>query len=533
MTRTSIRSRLRDRVERAVFDRRAGRRALIATWRVRARVGVGDVGAGTLAWGQRLARRGHLEDAVGLYLGAEPQLPDEARAQVVVQRCALQLRQGIVPADLAGRIDDHLALADRRLAEGDARAAGARLQEALNLAYNRTLHFEDRPSPLAADPDAFLAPFRRSIAFAAVTRPSADVRPLRVVGTAGPRRLLFVSFQNWNFVDDIVADYRATPGVEVRCVDLRDLPDGPWRAQPVDLLTRRLVPVDLPAGLVESFEWADVIFGEWGHRTLAWISLLPRLPARVVARIHSYEAFTPMPLHSDWAHIDDVVFVSPHIRALLTAACPALADGPRLHTIANRNVLTDYRRQKVDGAPHTLGMIGWDNVTKDAQWSLDLLEILRTADPRWRLRLVGRPFPRSGLTGAAAAYRDQLERRLDALGDAVQRPGHTDDVADELRHIGVIMSSSRREGTHEGLLQGAASGAFPIVRNWPYVRRWGGAATIVPEAWVDDTPQQAAERLLTTPDLAQAAAATAEWVVKHYDWSVVRPALDTLLLDEG
>jgi hypothetical protein len=131
------------------------------------------------------------------------------------------------------------------------------------------------------------------------------------------------------------------------------------------------------------------------------------------------------------------------------------------------------------------------------------------------------------------AYRDELERRLTTLGDAVQRPGHIDDVADELRRIGVIVSSSRREGTHEGLLQGAASGAFPIVRNWPYVRRWGGAATIVPEAWVDDTAAQAAERLLATPDVSEAATTTAEWVVKNYDWSVVRPALDALLLDEG
>ena len=411
--------------------------------------------------------------------------------------------------------------------------AGARLQEAFNLAYHRTLHFEDRPSPLAADPDAFLASFRRNTAFSAVTEPSQDVRPLRVVHAARPRRLLFVSFQNWNFLHGIIADYRATAGVEARCVDLRDLPDGPWRAQPVDLLTRRLCPVQVDAALAEPFEWADAIFVEWGHRALAWTSLLPRLHARVVARIHSYEAFTPMPLHTNWAHIDDVVFVSPHIRALLTAACPALAAGPRLHTIANRNVLTDYRRPKAAGAEHTLGMIGWDNITKDAQWSLDLLEILRAADPRWRLRLVGRPFPRSGITGAAAAYRDELERRLTTLGDAIQRPGHTEDVVEELRRIGVIVSSSRREGTHEGLLQGAASGAFPVVRNWPYVRRWGGAATIVPADWVDDTPEQAAGRLLATPDLAGAATTTAEWVVKHYDWSVVRPALDALLLDEG
>ena len=90
MTHASVRSRVKRRVDREVFGRPGGRHALVAAWRARARLPVGDVAAGTLAWGQRLARRGHLDDAIALYLGAEPRLPADARATVIVQRCALQ-----------------------------------------------------------------------------------------------------------------------------------------------------------------------------------------------------------------------------------------------------------------------------------------------------------------------------------------------------------------------------------------------------------------------------------------------------------
>jgi glycosyltransferase involved in cell wall biosynthesis len=244
-----------------------------------------------------------------------------------------------------------------------------------------------------------------------------------------------------------------------------------------------------------------------------------------------------MPQHTDWSGIDDLVFVSPHIRALFEASVPALADGPRLHTIANRNLLRTFDLPKHKGSGHTLGLVGWNNVTKDPQWALDLLEALREHDDRWRLRLVGHGFPRAGITGPATKYRDVLMARIDALGDAVERPGFTTDVPEALRHIGVIVSSSRREGTHEGLLQGAASGAFPVVRNWPYVARWGGARTMVPDEWVVDTAQEGARMLLAASAdemvFGVRQRAVAEWTVRRYDWSVVRPQLDDLLLTDA
>ena len=118
----------------------------------------------------------------------------------------------------------------------------------------------------------------------------------------------------------------------------------------------------------------------------------------------------------------------------------------------------------------------------------------------------------------------------------MQRPGFTDDVPEALRHIGVILSSSRREGTHEGLIQGVASGAFPVVRDWPYVARWGGARTLFPDEWVVQTPEEGAERIaaaMAQGPIGAQGEALAEWTIARYDWSVVRPQLDALLLDRS
>jgi glycosyltransferase involved in cell wall biosynthesis len=531
---------------RILIGTRSGRRALLIAWGLRTRhpgnreryVRLG------LGLGRRLARKGHPIPAIAIYTDAERVLTDpDQRLRFTVQRFALELRLGHIPPDLWERIADLVHAADRALAAGDLTGSGTRLQEAFNLAFHRTLHFEDQPSPLAIDPDIFLAPFHASTAYTEVVRPSGRPRPQRQPVTGRPRRLLVTTFMNWNFVDDIIKDYEATEGVEVRTLDLNEMPDGPWRDAPVDLVQRRLRQahgvddVSPPAEVREAFDWADTVFVEWGHRALPWVSMLKDVQARVVARIHSYEAFTPMPMHTDWSGIDDVVFVSPHIRSLVEACVPALADGPRLHTIANRNLLETFDLPKYEGSEHTLGLVGWNNVTKDPLWALELLEALRKHDDRWRLRLVGHGLPRNIRSGPAMSYRNELSDRIHALGDAVERPGYTNDVPEALRHIGVIVSSSRREGTHEGLLQGAASGAFPVVRNWPYVARWGGAGTIVPDGWIVETAQEGARMLIEAAEDKEAFAdrrrAVAEWTLRRYDWSVVRPQLDELLLTDA
>jgi hypothetical protein len=99
----------------------------------------------------------------------------------------------------------------------------------------------------------------------------------------------------------------------------------------------------------------------------------------------------------------------------------------------------------------------------------------------------------------------------------------------------VIVSSSVRESFHCGLVEGAASGAVPVVRDWPFFAgRPHGARTVFPADWVVATPEEAADRiraLTATEDVWLAAgAAAAEYAMATWDWSVTQTGYDRLLL---
>lgn len=477
-----------------------------------------------------------------LYSGVAAAAGPSIRVALSSASAPLGLNAGREPSD-PDLVPTLLAEADRAWTARDHDRTADLLHAAFEIVFHRHYHFEDTVSPLGNDPDTFLAPFRASSAFRAMTADPGGREARDPAPTDRPLRLLATTTSNFNFLAGILAEYEQRPDVEVRRLDLRHLPDGPWRAMPRDLIRNRLrlstgIPMEVPAQVRHDVDWADVVFAEWGHRAMAWMSMVPNRRARLVARIHSYEAFTQFPHITNWRGVDDVVFVSPHIRRLTEHTVPTmLSSGATIHTIPNRSDLAGFARPKRPGAQFTLGMVGWGQVVKDPLWAVDVLDALRAVDSRWTMRLIGADFaPDTKLTAAARVYRDRLLERRAELGDAIVTTGHVGDVAHELRRVGVILSTSHREGTHEGLIQGAASGAVPVVRNWPYVAKWGGAHTMFPSEWIVETPQQAADRILGLIDAQEfeaAGRAAANEVRSRYDWSVVAPRLEQVITGRG
>ncbi len=140
------------------------------------------------------------------------------------------------------------------------------------------------------------------------------------------------------------------------------------------------------------------------------------------------------------------------------------------------------------------------------------------------------------MSRAAREYFELLTAELadaEATG-AVALAGHVDDVPAALTQIGVILSSSLQESLHCSLVEGAASGAIPVVRDWPYFAgRRHSARTLFPSDWVVDTPQQAAARILELTqreDVWRAAgAAAATTAIQTWDWQVVSRKFEELI----
>lgn len=451
----------------------------------------------------------------------------------------VRLDAGEQPAleELLAALTTQLEAADRARARGHHAAERRLLDRALRLAFHPSAHYGPAGSPLMLQAERFLATLRASAsarAFLFDTDPPLP-RAERPVPTDRPLRVLVLCHASWTFVQRVIDDLGAQGGVEFRTVDLSRLPlsERPTHALAVRRRARwnrdrRLAPV--PESLVEPLQWADTVHVEWGTYPFTWVSLLDLAPfaVRLVARLHRFEVLTPYPLLARSAAFDEITFVAPTVRRLMSTISPRLAQAGTLSTIYNVQALPEPAATDApDRDRHLLLQVGWAPPVKDVLFSLDVLERLRREDPRYRLALAGHDLDRSA-DSQTAPWTHAVQRRLDALAEGVELLGYRDDVPHLLRTAGFLLSSSRVEGTHEAVAEAAASGCLPVVRNWPEMAPWGGAGRIYPAEWIVEDPEQAARRILALSDAAayeHAADQAREWVLTDREPTRVRDQL--------
>ncbi|MFF1914935.1 glycosyltransferase [Streptomyces sp. NPDC058239] len=469
------------------------------------------------------------------------------KADLLGEAAAAQLDRGLVPRHLVQAYAAELSYADSRLKAGHRKEAAAALSRALLLAFHRVPHVDRLHSPFSDDPAGFTARLRGSATARAVAAPRGRKTPHAAPPSGRPLRLLVVNLANANFLGLLTERYANHPGVQLRTLDLAadpalaPLAKGLQRMIELPLGGQAAYGAAVEAALRPHLDWADTVFVEWCSTAAAFMTLVDPGRTRIVVRLHKYESFTHWPHIMDFSRVDDVVFIAEHMREMTTAALPRLLapDAPRLHFLHNALDLRRFDRPKSDDARFTVGLVGIGQIAKDPRWALEVLRLLRARDERYRLLMVGGgidPAP----SAAASAYHSALEKDLAELEPtgAVRRLGPSDDVPGVLTEVGVILSSSVREGCHVGLMEGAAAGAVPVVRDWPFVAgRPHSTRTLFPEDWIVTTPQQAAERILalTASEEIRATAGreASRYALATWDWEIVRSDYDRLLLGEG
>lgn len=488
-----------------------------------------------------LSQAGYAEQAGATLTAAVQRVPQPRRRARFLSSPALnELNAGRVPPYLTEAAAAELGSADAALAAGRPEAAASAVHRASGLLFHRTLHYDSLTSPAAPDPVPFFAAWHASTAGRALARPRGRSTPAAPPPADRPVRLLFLYRINDNFLTVLRERYAADPGIEVRSRDVH--PDD--RLADASLRPRRYAEHVLGGApgfagpvadaLRADLEWADTVFIDWFSPAAALLTLLDPGSTRVVVRLHSFEVFTVWPQLTDLSRIDDVVFVSEHLRAYAERVLPGLGrpGGPRTWVLPNPADLHGWDRPKPADARFTLGLVGISAVAKDPRWAIEVLRRLRAVDDRYRLLLIGDDL--RGDTSVAArryqrAYADDL-RELEPCG-AVRRLGQTDDVPAALTGVGTILSSSVRESFHWGLVEGAASHAVPVVRDWTFFP--GAAARLFPAGWVAATPEQAAERVLAATASEEvwrkAGADAAAHVLSTWDATVTAEGYDRLL----
>lgn len=465
----------------------------------------------------------------------------EARAKWLMAAAKNELSAGRIPSFLTEAATAELAIADLALARNDFDAATRSVNQVMQMLFHRAVHFDWLTSPMAPDPTDFLAPLHRSLVGRTMAAPRGRRTPAAPPPTDRPHRLLFVSRGNENFLGDIRERYQQNPNFEVRTLNLLADPEKQALVR-IPLLLKHLLGGDpeyadaIQDWFAPHLEWADTVFVEWCLAQAALFTILDPGTTRIIVRLHLFEAFTMFPHLLDTSRVDDMVFVSEPLRDFTLDVAPRLAapGAPRSRVVTNAARLDRYRRPKHPEARFTLAQIGQSRIAKDPRWTFEVLRELRRRDDRYRLVLIGADLDGSPTPQAAAYHRAYVRElaELEAQG-AVRRIGQTNDVPGALTDVGVILSASVRESFHLGVIEGAASGAVPVVRDWPFFAgRAHSARSIFPSDWMVETPTQAADRIFTHTASEEIWHKTGDAAAEHalitWDWSVVQAQYDRL-----
>jgi glycosyltransferase involved in cell wall biosynthesis len=243
-------------------------------------------------------------------------------------------------------------------------------------------------------------------------------------------------------------------------------------------------------------DWADVVICEWCGPNAVWYAKHKRPDQRLLVRLHRFELYRPWPEQLAIDQVDRVICVSPSYAQLTLARTGWPSD--KVTVIPNWVDVEQLDRPKLPGARFHLGMIGVGESRKRLDIALDVLEAVRRDDDRFMLFAKTKmPWEYSWIwrRPGEAEHSQATLRRIQ--GDPLLRGSVVFDrfgpnVGAWLRGIGFVLSTSDDESFHLSPAEGMASGAVPVIRNWP------GAETIFDPMWIQPDAAGMADAILAT-----------------------------------
>ncbi|MFC5379510.1 glycosyltransferase [Aquipuribacter nitratireducens] len=226
---------------------------------------------------------------------------------------------------------------------------------------------------------------------------------------------------------------------------------------------------------------ADVVLCEWLLGNAAWYSRRVRPGQRLVGRLHAQELRSNLLAAVRLDRFDDVMFVGPHVRDVVTLRLGL--DAARTSVVPNYVDVAALRLDKTPEAARTIGFVGMTPRAKRLDLALDVVAGIRERGHDVVLRVRGkRPedYPwMKDRPDELAWYEGQLARLTEdpRLAGAVHLDGFGE-MPQWYRQVGFVLSTSDHESFHLTVADGAASGAVPLLLAWP------GADRVYPPSWV-------------------------------------------------
>ncbi len=239
---------------------------------------------------------------------------------------------------------------------------------------------------------------------------------------------------------------------------------------------------------------ADLVFCEWALGNAVWYSQNKKEHQKLVIRVHNQEMTLPYLDTIYWPNVDKIIFICPKNLELFQNRYPALV--PKSCLIYNLIDCNDFNVPKMPGSEFNLGLMGTAPKIKAPHLAFEILQKIRRIDDRYTLHIKGKhPWEYNWLWRREdeRIYYEDLYREINTSCDAnaVIFDSHGNDVSVWFSKIGFILSTSDREGSHQSVAEGMASGAIPVIRNW------AGASKIYPPQFVFASVDEAVELIQT------------------------------------
>lgn len=265
-------------------------------------------------------------------------------------------------------------------------------------------------------------------------------------------------------------------------------------------------------------EDSDVIVAEWLGRNAVEAVAHRSSDQPVIVRMHRFELY-----RNEWADLDIdsvgmVITVGEEYRRRLLARTGWPPE--KVMVIPNSVDVEALDLPKHNKAEFTIGLLGVASERKRLDLALDVFERVLERDDRYRLQIKS-AHPQSLKwvwdSPTERAFATLVDERLQAspLRDFVSWIEPGPDVAGWLQGIGYLLSTSDDESFHLSPAEGAASGAVPIVRDWP------GASEIHPDGFVASIDELPDLILDMAGDRDRAGKRAQAFVRNHYDIEVV------------
>lgn len=224
--------------------------------------------------------------------------------------------------------------------------------------------------------------------------------------------------------------------------------------------------------LLESVDWAEAIFCEWGMDNAVWYSRHKNKDQILLVRVHLQEINTAELTKIDASKVDRWISIAPMWQRRFRAALDV--DESKVSLVYNGIDIDEacVRAEEAERATR-VGFVGCVPMRKRLDLALDVFDRLYQDNKEYELHIKGAlPFSYpwmfdSNWIHEADYYQECFNRIQNApWRNRVVFDGQGSDMAEWYSSMGWILSTSDFEGSHQAVAEGMAYGCIPVIRDW-------------------------------------------------------------------